>query len=176
MTGAGAGSGVPAGDRSVDRQQWWDDLSPRMRLLMTRVVVVTLVFGVATPAEWLVPVLRTAQDRRGVHLGPSIASLLAVAAALEGLGRGTGSGAGPEAGPAPEPGSSRPPASWRKVRSDAELIVAAAVPAAAALLPGLVVLPRRSPLWGWAVSAAGRLAVSAVVALDNDRRKRAEAA
>ena len=65
---------------------------------------------------------------------------------------------------------------WTRLRVDAETYALAAVPALTALVPGLVVLPRRSPLWGWAVSAAGRLAVVTVLVLDHERLKRREGA
>ncbi|RBY83317.1 hypothetical protein [Blastococcus sp. TF02A-26] len=144
---------------------------PRVQELLGRALVVVVVFSLTTPAEWLVPVARTALGRRGVSVGPPVTALLAVAAALEMANR-------PDRDPDPGPVRREPRSRsrWTRLRVDAETYVVAAVPAATALVPGLVLLPRRSPLWGWAVSAAGRLAVGLVLGLDNERRKRRERA
>lgn len=146
-----------------------DDAPPRVRLLMARALLLWLVLAVTTPAEWLVPVVRTAAGRRGVHLGPPLTFLLVAGAALEALSR---SGPDPEEAEPPVRSGGPPRPRRRAFRTDAELAVAAAVPAATALVPGLVVLPRRSPLWGWAVSAAARLAVIVVLVLDMRRETR----
>ncbi|MGY1743341.1 MULTISPECIES: hypothetical protein [unclassified Blastococcus] len=142
-----------------DDLEGWD--TPRMRVLLARALLVSVVSAASTPAEWLVPVLRTAAGRRGVHLGPTTAALLAVALAVEQV-------EGPE----------RPGRRARSAAASDALVLgpAAVLPVCAAAVPSLVVLPRRSPLWGWAVAAAGRFAVATVIAWDDERRKRREAA
>ncbi|WP_029432132.1 hypothetical protein [Blastococcus sp. URHD0036] len=149
------------------------DAPPRVELLVGRALLLVVVSSLSTPAEWLVPVVRTAADRRGVHLGPPLTFLLAVAAALE-VGNRLDAGPDPDPDPGPREPLSR--SRWQRARGRAELYAVAGVPALTALVPGLVVLPRRSPLWGWAVSAAARMAVIVVFVLDNDRLKRREAA
>lgn len=148
------------------------DAPPRLRLVVARALVLALVSSIAVPVEWLVPVVRTASGRRGVHLGPPTGMLLAAAVAFEALDR-SGERGTPPADPEAPAASRAPGAGLPAVQV---LAPAAVLPAAGALLPGMVVLPRRSSLWGWAASAAARLAVCFLLAWDNERRKRREAA
>jgi hypothetical protein len=134
----------------------WEDPPPHLRWLLPRLLLSTMVLGAATPVELAVPLIRTAQDRRGVQSGPVLASLLCVAVVLALAERVE-----------QHPDSSMP----GEAAFTAALGAGAVLPAVAAVLPATVVLPRRSPLWGWALWLGGRLVTAVVLALGVRRRR-----
>jgi hypothetical protein len=128
-----------------------------MRWLVPRLLLTTMVLSLATPVEVAVPVVRSVRGRRGVQVGPAIASLSSVAA---GLALAAAVEEHPESVVAGE-------------RSFTALLAAAVVvPASAAFLPATVVLRGRSPLWGWALWLGVRLSSAALLAGGVDRARK----
>jgi hypothetical protein len=133
------------------------DLPPHLRWLIPRLLLSTVLLGLATPVELAVPVVRSLRRERGVQAGPALAGLLSVAAGLASTARVVAD-----------------PAS---VGLDDRAFIAVAagavvLPAAAAVVPATVVLRRRSPLWGWALWLLARLTTAAVLAAGVDRARR----
>jgi hypothetical protein len=132
------------------------DLPPHMRWLLPRLLLSTMVLGVATPVELAVPLIRTAQGRRGVQSGPVLGCLVSVAGVLALADR-------VEKHPEfPTPG---------EAAFTAALAAGAVLPAVASALPATVVFPRSSPLWGWALWLGGRLATAVVLAAGVRRQR-----
>lgn len=133
------------------------DMPPHIRWLLPRLLLSTIILGVSTPVEIAVPLVRTAQDKRGVQSGPAIGSLVSVATGLALVDRV----------------ERHPDSSVPGERSfTAALIGGALLPAAAAALPVTVVLRGRSPLWGWALWISVRLTTAFVLAVGVARAKR----
>jgi len=133
------------------------DMPPHLQWLAPRLLLSTMILGVATPVEAAVPLIRTAQGKRGVQCGPAIASLLSVTTGLALAERVE-----------KHPDASLP----GEFSFTAVLVAGGALPAVAAMLSRTVVLRERSPLWGWALFLAVRLTTGLVLAEGVGRAKR----
>jgi Ca2+/Na+ antiporter len=126
------------------------DLAPHQRIWFGKFLVGAVLLSLSSPVEIAVPLVRALLRKPGVQTGAAIGSVLSFLA-----------------GWAYFTAIARWPHSETLIdRSMDRLIFSGAVilPAAGAVLPVTVVLPRRSPLWGWALWLMARLLASTVMA------------
>jgi hypothetical protein len=137
------------------------DLAPSQQVWLGKVILGGALLALSTPVELAVPLIRALSRQRGVQTGVAIGSLASFLLAQAHFTAAT---------------HRPPPATWM----DRVILSAAMVlPAAGAVFPGTVVLPKRSPLWGWALWLVVRLLASTVLAEEASRlkkRREAEAA
>lgn len=150
----------------------FEELSPDQRIWFLQVIIGMGLLAGSSPIELSVPVIRTLLQKRGVQTGAPLGSLLSFLVAqvcLVVIRRSL------ESESPSDEGSHRD--HWFD-RWMTEVIFAGAVvlPAVGGLVPGAVVMRKRSPLWGLALWLPVRFVAALVLAVDASRlKKRREA-
>ena len=134
------------------------ELAPSQRVWLGKVVLGMGLLALSSPVELAVPLVRVLARMPGVQTGAAIGSLSSFLlgwAYFTTITRWPGS----------EDGIDR----WlsRPIFSAAVIL-----PGACAVLPGTIILPKRSPLWGWALWLVVRLLASAFLAQEASRLKK----
>ena len=146
----------------------FEELSPDQRIWFLQVIIGTGLLAGSSPIELSVPVIRTLLQKRRVQTGAPLGSLLSflvAQACLVVIRRSL------------ESENSSGERSHRHHWFDrwmTKVIFAGAVvlPVVGGLVPGAVVMRRRSPLWGLALWLLVRLVAAVVLAVDASRLKK----
>jgi hypothetical protein len=150
----------------------FEELSPEQRIWLLQVIIGVGLLAGSSPIELSVPVIRTLLQKRGVQTGAPLGSLLSffvAQACLVVIRRSL------ESKSSSDEGSDRD--HWfDRWMTEAILANAVVLPAVGGLVPGTVVMRKRSPLWGLALWLLVRLVAAVVLAVDASRlKKRREA-